>query len=60
MWGGKSDEIGKMIKTVLEPGGKWSWEPKNKGIQLILMRQGPENEGRVRHVKDLGGTRKTG
>lgn len=54
------NEIGKMIKVFWKARGKWSWEPENKEIQLILIRQGPGNEGRVRHVKDLGGRGRTG
>lgn len=55
-----ANEIGKMIKVFWKARGKWSWEPENKEIQLILIRQGPGNEGRVRHVKDLGGRGRTG
>lgn len=42
-----------MIKVCWKARGKWSWEPENKEIQLILMRQGPGNKGRVRLVRDM-------
>lgn len=61
-----NDKMGKIIKVILEAQGEVvlgnlkTQSQKAKGIQLILMRQDPGNEGRLRHVKDPGGKWKIG
>lgn len=51
-----NDNTGKITEVILEAqevlGNLKTREiPKAKGIRLILMKQGPGNEGRVRHVR---------